>query len=125
MREDTKTPEESITKGQCGFIYEVASTRDFPIEYRYGRVSLFLKPGEKFVGYFQQVFTNEKRWAYVHRTYLIDPENNRFEYGEVAVFDMDDVTFNFIALRGPASNNRYLPKEFEKYPTWISINTYR
>lgn len=74
------------------------------------------------MGYFWQMTDRQDdgtfKKAHIRETLLHDADKKLFSYGEEAVFSVDDVEITIRALRGPASNNRCLSKEFKKYETW-------
>lgn len=105
-----------------GFIVEAKPKKRRAISYQYGAESKKLRPSETFVGYFRQMTDRQGdgtyKKAHVRETLLRDADRRLFSYGEEAVFSIDDVVITIRALRGPASNNRCLSKEFKKYETW-------
>lgn len=112
------------TEVQCGFIVEVTPFSDEVVHYRYGSEWLTLNSGEKFIGYFRQIVTDQvssSKSAYITKTILSSSDENIFEYGEEAIFDYEKISLTIKALRGPASNNRYLDRKFLKYPTWNQV----
>lgn len=56
--------------------------------------------------------------AHIHETRLVDAKRSLFTYGGEAVFCADEISITIRALRGPDSNNRYLPQDFKKYEIW-------
>ena len=107
-----------------GFVVEVKPKprkRD-AISYQYDAGTKLLRPDETFVGYFWQMTDRQNdgtyKKAHIRETLLHDADKKLFSYGGEAVFSLDDVVITIRALRGPASNNRHLSKEFKKYETW-------
>lgn len=108
-----------------GFIVEVCPKRNVDIYYHQCGTSKVLHPDEKFVGYFWQMTeqVNDGGWrtAHIQEIRLLDPESKRFEYMGHATFNTADVSIQIRALRGPASNNRYVPSHFRSLETWNSV----
>lgn len=105
-----------------GFIVEIRGKGECPVPYKYGMDHRSLQPDEVFIGYFRQTLggnSPDSKKAYIRETKLVDSKEKHFVYGEEAIFDCDRVTIKIHALRGPESNNRYLPAEyFQMYDIW-------
>ena len=105
-----------------GFIVEVRAKGECPAPYKYGKDHRSLLPDEVFIGYFWQTMggdSSDSKKAYIRETKLVDSKEKLFVYGEEAIFDCDRVSIKIHALRGPESNNRYLPAEYlQMYDTW-------
>jgi len=116
---------ESIMKNLTGFIVEVRTKNQSPISYRYDGESKKLRPNETFVGYFWQMTDRQDdasfKKAHIRETVLHDTDKKLYSDGGEAVFFIDDVAITVRALRGPASNNRFVSEEFKKYETWNSV----
>jgi len=112
-------------KNLTGFIVEVRAKNRNSIRYQYDGRAKLLRTNEIFVGYFSQMTDRQAddtySKAHIRETLLHDGDRKLFSYGEEAVFSVDDVVITIRALRGPASNNRHLSKEFKKYETWNQV----
>lgn len=109
-------------KNITGFIVEVSSKNQKSIEYIFDGSIKILNNEDKFIGYFWQI--TEKgpysSWdnAYIHEVILINNEQKLFKYGGETIFDLSKVNLKIKAKRGPESNNKYLPSDYDKYETW-------
>jgi len=119
-----KNTPQRVQDNFTGFIVEVKIKNQHAVSYRYDGETKLLELNETYVGYFWQMTGAQDdgtfKKAHVHETLLIDADKKLFLYGGEAVFSVDDVVITIRALRGPTSNNRYLPKKYEKYETWNS-----
>lgn len=108
-----------------GFIVEVRTKSQKSLSYKYGDQSRVLEPNETFIGYFRQTteagFNGTFKKAYIQEIQIVDHDKKLFEYGEEAVFPLEDISINIWALRGPESNNTCLPPEYQQYETWNNI----
>lgn len=117
-----KTTPQKVQEILTGFIVEVRTKHQTSISYLYGTETKILQPNEIFVGYFWQMTDRQDdgtfKKAHITKTRFFDRENKLFSYGRDAVFSYDEVLISIRALRGPKSNNRFLPEKFLKYETW-------
>ena len=109
-----------------GFIVEVSSKTKVPVKYQYNGERKTLQPTETFVGYFWQMTGKQEdgtfKKAHIQETRLLDTQQKMFAYGGKAVFDVCDISIVLRALRGPAQNNRHLPKKLQSYETWNEVS---
>lgn len=109
-------------KGETGFIVSVKCKTDQSVTYSYGEEQKVLKPGEVFIGYFWQEHVRTPdggfRDAHVKEAIIVDDAKRHFRYGADAVFPNDKVEIELLALRGPKSNTKHLPKKYQQFETW-------
>ncbi|WP_394754159.1 hypothetical protein [Crenothrix sp.] len=123
IRQDReKNTPQKFQENITGFIVEVITKNQAPIDYVYDNKWKILQANESFIGYFWQMTERQDdgtfQKAHIRETRLRDIDKKIFSYGGEAVFSYDEVLITIRALRGPDSNNRFLSKEFKKYETW-------
>lgn len=108
-----------------GFIVSVKPKGNEPIDYKYNNEIRTLLPDEDFIGYFWVMSNTDKtdppHFAGIHKIALVSNQGH-FKYEKEAWFDIEKVNISIIAKRGPESNNRFLPKEYDGFETWNAIN---
>lgn len=108
-----------------GFIVDVKPINGEIAEYNYDGKKIFLLETDIFIGYFYQMTDCREneicKNAHIIKIKLIDKQKLLFQYEREAIFDISKVIIKIRAKRGPESNNKYLPKEYDKYETWNSI----
>lgn len=105
-----------------GFIVTVKPIGGDPVEYEYDGRKALLTIEDDFIGYLGCMHdkNEDDTWKYadIDKITLIDKEKLLFHYKKIAVFDTNKVVITIKAKRGPESNNKGLPEEYDQYETW-------
>jgi hypothetical protein len=106
-----------------GFIVEVRTIGESPINYISDGQRCELSPDEVFVGYcwseMEPLPDGSFAKVQVIETRLVDNVKRLFEYERKAVFKARDIVMTIRALRGPEQNLRLVPKAItKKYEVW-------
>lgn len=109
-------------RGSPGFVVKVVPNKEERINYQSEDLLKTLSPEDEFIGYFWQILTQRDgvqcHVANITRIVPSDGNSKLFHYADEAWFDMADIKTTIVALRGPASNNRFLSKEYRAFETW-------
>jgi len=112
-------------KNITGFIVEVRPKKSKTVEFIFDGGTAILSEKNLFIGYFWQMtdldLNGEWTKAYVTKISLLDIEKLLFCYDKEAIFDINEVEISIKAKRGPESNNKFLPAEYDKLETWNLI----
>lgn len=110
-------------KGAPGFVVKVVPCKDEQISYHSNGERKTLSHEDEFIGYFWQILTERNGVAchLANITRIIpsdDLDSKLFHYADEAWFEMSDIRTTIIALRGPRSNNRFLPPKYKAFEVW-------